>query len=103
MSKKIVSYTLDTLPPLTEAQCENLDRIAQLQVQGDLQVDTSDIPEMTDEQFKAAVKSRFHRPRKKQLTTNIDADVFEWLKSQGKGYHTRLNAILRDAMLRSMM
>ncbi|MET3560821.1 uncharacterized protein (DUF4415 family) [Bartonella japonica] len=25
-----------------------------------------------------------------------------WLKSQGKGYQTRINAILRDAMLRSM-
>ena len=100
MSKKIVSYTLDTLPPLTDAQRANLDRLAALP---DDQIDTSDIPEMTDEQFKAAVKSRFHKPLKKQLTTNIDADVFEWLKSQGKGYHTRLNAILRDAMLRSMV
>jgi len=68
-----------------------------------LPIDTSDIPEMTDEQFKASAKSRLHRPRKKQLTINIDADVLEWLKSQGKGYHTRLNAILREAMLRAMM
>jgi len=31
----------------------------------------------------------------------IDADVLAWLKSQGKGYQTRMNAILREAMLRS--
>ncbi len=32
----------------------------------------------------------------------IDSDVLEWLKSQGKGYQTRLNAILREAMIRSL-
>ncbi|CAN5324357.1 hypothetical protein BH11PSE10_BH11PSE10_14140 [soil metagenome] len=31
-----------------------------------------------------------------------DADVLLWLKSQGKGYQTRINAILRDAMLRAI-
>ena len=29
----------------------------------------------------------------------IDADVLLWLKSNGKGYQTRINAILREAML----
>jgi uncharacterized protein (DUF4415 family) len=29
----------------------------------------------------------------------IDADVLAWLKSYGKGYQSRLNAILRAAML----
>jgi len=29
----------------------------------------------------------------------IDADVLEWLKSQGKGYQSRLNEILLAAML----
>jgi uncharacterized protein (DUF4415 family) len=32
----------------------------------------------------------------------VDADVLAWLKSQGKGYQTRINAILREAMLRSL-
>ena len=30
-----------------------------------------------------------------QLTLRLDADVLEWLKSQGKGYQSRINAILR--------
>lgn len=29
----------------------------------------------------------------------IDADVLAWLKGQGKGYQSRINAILRRAML----
>ena len=30
------------------------------------------------------------------------ADVLAWPKGQGKGYQTRMNAILREAMLRSL-
>nr|WP_082005733.1 BrnA antitoxin family protein [Halocynthiibacter namhaensis] len=40
-----------------------------------------------------------YRPVKKQITARLDADVLAWLKSQGKGYQSRMNAILRDAML----
>jgi hypothetical protein len=29
----------------------------------------------------------------------VDADVLEWLKAQGKGYQSRINAILRREML----
>jgi uncharacterized protein (DUF4415 family) len=31
----------------------------------------------------------------------IDADVLSWFKSKGKGYQTRINAALREAMIRS--
>ena len=35
-------------------------------------------------------------PRRKQQTTlRIDADVLGWFRAQGKGYQTRINAILR--------
>jgi uncharacterized protein (DUF4415 family) len=96
MSKKMVSYTLDTLPPITD------ERLAEMKVRAALPIDTSDIPEMTDEQFKTAVRSRFHKPVKKQITAHVDADVLAWLKSQGRGYQTRLNAILRREMLASI-
>jgi uncharacterized protein (DUF4415 family) len=99
MQKKIVSSTLETLPPLAAAQHENLDPLSAL---SDNQINTSDIPEMTDEEFRAAVKSRFHKPRKQQITAMVDADVLEWLKSKGRGYQSRLNTILRDAMLRAI-
>lgn len=35
---------------------------------------------------------------KKMTTVRIDSDVMDWLKSQGKGYQTRINTILRSAM-----
>ena len=32
---------------------------------------------------------------KASISLRVDADVLEWLKSQGPGYQTRINAILR--------
>jgi uncharacterized protein (DUF4415 family) len=29
------------------------------------------------------------------VSLRIDADVLEWFKSQGEGYQTRMNAVLR--------
>ena len=60
-------------------------------------IDLSDLPEGRD--WEGAVVGKFHRPIKKPLTLRIDADVLAWLKSQGKGYQTRINQILRSAML----
>jgi uncharacterized protein (DUF4415 family) len=33
--------------------------------------------------------------RKGHMTLRIDADVLDWFRAQGKGYQTRINAILR--------
>lgn len=35
---------------------------------------------------------------KKQITVRFDKDVIDWFKSQGKGYQTRMNAVLRHYM-----
>jgi uncharacterized protein (DUF4415 family) len=63
----------------------------------DEEIDLSDIPEITD--FSKAVVGRFYRPIKKSLTIRVDADVLAWLKAQGKGYQTRINSLLRAAMV----
>ena len=34
-------------------------------------------------------------PPKRAISLRVDADVLEWLKTQGPGYQTRINAILR--------
>lgn len=92
----MVEYTLETLPTPTEAQRRDLERLAALP---DDQIDDSDIPELTDAQWAEAVRGRFYRPVKKQITARLDADVLAWLKADGQGYQTRMNAILRRAML----
>jgi uncharacterized protein (DUF4415 family) len=96
MKTKDVSYTPENLPPLTDAQRQELTRLADLP---DDQIDLSDIPEMTDEQWARSIQGRFYRPVKQQITARLDGDVLAWLKSGGEGYQTRMNAILRRAML----
>jgi uncharacterized protein (DUF4415 family) len=91
-----VEYTLDTLPELTEERRKELAKLDALPAD---QIDTSDIPELTDEQWVSAVRGRFYRPIKQQITARLDADVLAWLKAGGQGYQTRMNAILRRAMM----
>lgn len=33
---------------------------------------------------------------KRQLTVRLDADMVDWFKKQGRGYQTRMNAVLRS-------
>jgi uncharacterized protein (DUF4415 family) len=56
-------------------------------------IDTSDIPELDDAFFREA---RLRLPKGKQLVwLRIDRDVLDWFKRQGKGYQTKINAVLR--------
>ena len=96
MKTKTVSYTLDTLPPLTEAQEAHLKALA---ARPDSEIDYSDIPAPAEDQLQHAQRGVFYRPVKRQITARVDADVLEWLKAQGKGYQSRINAILRREML----
>jgi uncharacterized protein (DUF4415 family) len=61
------------------------------------EIDLSDLPEICD--WAGSEVGKFYRPIKKPLTLRVDADVLAWLKSQGKGYQTRINKILRSAMM----
>lgn len=62
----------------------------------DTEIDTTDIPVVSD--WSKAVVGKFYRPIKKPLTIRVDADVLAWLKGTGRGYQTRINALLRSAM-----
>ena len=93
---KKVEHTLDTLPPLTEAQKTDLKRLAAMP---DAEIDTSDISELTEAQLAQMARPEHFRPIKQQITARLDADVLAWLKAGGKGYQSRMNAILRQAML----
>ena len=67
----------------------------------DDQLDLSDFPQITD--WSNAVRhGQFYRPVKQQTSVRLDADVLAWLKQQGKGYQTRMNKILREAMLKDL-
>ena len=53
---------------------------------------TDDIPELDSAFFERA---RVCVPAKQPVTLRIDEDVLEWFRSQGKGYQTRINKLLR--------
>ncbi len=101
MSRKPVKYELDLdrLPPLTQQQNAELEA---LEGMPDSDIDYSDIPPLTDEFWKDAVPNPFYRPSKSSVTVRLDTDVVLWLKSKGKGYQTRINAILREAMVKEL-
>jgi len=62
----------------------------------DEDIDYSDIPKL-DESFWETVTLTMPEP-KDRLTIRLDHDVVEWLKKRGRGYQTRINAILRSYM-----
>ena len=97
MSSKMVTYQFDPTnpPPLTDAQREELARLAKMK---DEDIDFSDIPPLTEKFWQNAVRGRFYRPVKQQLTLRLDSDIVHWFKTQAdgqRGYQTAINAALR--------
>jgi uncharacterized protein (DUF4415 family) len=62
----------------------------------DPDIDFSDIPELDADFFRTA---QVRMPRaKKAVSVRLDRDVLAWFKNQGRGYQTRMNAVLRTYM-----
>lgn len=99
-SGTIVSYTAD--------------EIDEMVARGESQSDWAAADAMTEEELEAAIASDpdeaglkhnldnwdnviigFPKP-KRQLTVRLDGDIIEWFKATGKGYQTRMNAVLRS-------
>jgi uncharacterized protein (DUF4415 family) len=98
MSKKLVrrEFDLAHLPPLTAKQKAELEAL-DARPEGD--IDYNEIPPLTAKFWSDATHGRFYKPVKTSTTVRIDADVLAWLRAQGKGYQSRINAILRREML----
>jgi len=93
----IVEKTINDLPPLDEQ------RFKKLKTLKDKDIDTSDMPALTQEQLARFVPAKLlnrslYRPVKIPVKINYDADILEWFRSFGKGYQTRINAALREYM-----
>jgi uncharacterized protein (DUF4415 family) len=79
--------------------CErHAEEIVGLEDLGDEDIDLSDMPEMTDEQWARAVIAQTHRPVKQQITLRLDADVIAWFRRRYPKYQTAMNAALRAFM-----
>ena len=95
MSKNLVRYTIDlnNPPPLTKAQEAELDALA---ARPDSEIDTTDIPPLTEEFWRNAVRNPFLKPRKASASSRVRSCPAI------KGYQTRMNAVLRREMLASI-
>ena len=59
------------------------------------EVELSEVPELDEAFFREA---EWRPPIKQPVTIRLDADVLEWFRSQGPGYQTRINRLLRRFM-----
>ena len=100
-AKDLVKFDLDIANPatLTKAQKAELAAIAS---QSDASINHADIPPLADAFWQTALRNPFYKPTKQSTTVRVDSDVLHWLKSDGKGYQTRINTILRNAMVREL-
>jgi uncharacterized protein (DUF4415 family) len=87
MSKRnLKRYSADNLPA-SETDWARVDAMT------DEEIDFSDIPRLDENFFKDA---QLRLPVSKQpVTLRLDSEVLAWFKSQGPGYQTRINAVLR--------
>ena len=104
MSSKVVTYAFDPTnpPPLTDAQRDELRRLAEMD---DADIDFTDIPPLTEKFWANAERGKFYRPVKQQLTLRLDADVVHWFKTQAggkRGYQTAINTALRKVVEEQM-
>jgi len=95
----VVRYSADAIP---EPTAQRIRALKALSERPDSDIDVSDLPPLGEDFWQQAVRGRFYKPVKKATSVRIDMDVLEWLKKQGKGYQTRINTILRAAMLDAM-
>jgi len=67
-------------------------------------IDLAEIPEITEEQLKRAVRRVGGKPvarRKVRISMFLDADIVAYFKAQagGRGYQTLINEALRNSIL----
>lgn len=63
----------------------------------DEDIDLSDLPEISPQEFAHGLVRQGLRPLalKAQITLRIDSDVIAWFRSRGAGYQSQMNAVLK--------
>jgi uncharacterized protein (DUF4415 family) len=69
-------------------------RLKKIEAIRDVDIDYTDIPELSKAFWENATLQ--YPEKKKSITLRVDTDIINWFKSKGKGYQTKINAILRS-------
>ena len=96
------TITLDELKktPLTKEEKQIIQLAAEKMRNGET-VNDPDCPIQSKEELAKfrpwyEVHKDLYKPKTTDVHIKLDADVLEWFKAQGKGYQTKINAVLRD-------
>jgi uncharacterized protein (DUF4415 family) len=101
MTKPVVRFEIERTNPFQLAAAKTEKR-APLKTRPADAIESSNIPPPGDAVSKNAALNPLYRPKKTSTTVRIDTDVLLWLRAHGKGYQSRINAILRRAMIASL-
>ena len=93
--ERIVKYTREKLPEDDQTDWERLRSRSEEEIDDAARSDPDNLP-LDKEFFKRA--RRLAPPRKKDIHIYVDEDVLAHFKKQGRGYQTRMNAVLRAFM-----
>jgi uncharacterized protein (DUF4415 family) len=66
---------------------------ARIDAMTDDEIDTSDIPEVTEEEFKRATLRLGPRPT---VSIRVDAEVLAWIKQYGDDWEQRIHDAMRE-------
>jgi uncharacterized protein (DUF4415 family) len=93
MSEDVMKKTV--LSPEQQARLEKLAAMP------DEEIDLSDMPEITDEQWARAFRPGLGRPIKQPVTIRLDTDIVNWFKQHARGapYQTEINRVLRQHVI----
>ena len=95
----ITSYTAEAIRELRSSGADKTDwqRLEQMQ---DSEIDISKIPNLDEAWFRSA--TLVMPETKERVTMRFDRDLLAYFRKQGKGYQTRMNAVLRAYMQAQM-
>lgn len=92
-SDNIKRYTLEEIRKM-----ERKTDFARLQAEEAAGIEPAHDPDFDEVDWDWSTARLVEPEPKKMISVRLDADVLEFFKSQGKGYQTRMNAVLRSYM-----
>lgn len=92
--ERIVRRKLSEIPKDTQTDWARVDAMTEEEIDAAARSDPDAQP--TDAAFREDAVLVF--PSKKMVCLRIDQDTLDWFRNQGKGYQTRMNAVLRSYM-----
>ena len=72
------------------------DELKTMRAKGDYVRTAPEAPEIElDEAFWQSARLVMPAPRKEAISLRVDQDILDWFRAEGRGYQSRMNAVLR--------